>query len=155
MGIGKTLSTILSEKKSNPNELAEKIGVSPSTIYSIIKRDNMKVDITVLAKICSALNVDIEQFYKEYTSEKKNKSQKTSDNTLHKLINNYNSLNTHGKCKLVEYSDDLINSQKYSDTVTIAEVARTKNNRKTLSKRQVASKELEIFDNAPQSDEEL
>lgn len=66
MGIGKTLSDILMEQNRNPNELAEKIGESPSTIYSIIRRDNMKVDITVLAKICSELNVSMERFYNEY-----------------------------------------------------------------------------------------
>ena len=66
MGIGKTLSDILDEKSRNPNELADKIGESPSTIYSIIRRDNMKVDIAVLAKICSELGVDMERFYIEY-----------------------------------------------------------------------------------------
>jgi len=68
MGIGRTLSDILLEKKRNPNELAERIGESPSTIYSIIKRDNMKVDISVLAKICSELGVDMERFYNDYIS---------------------------------------------------------------------------------------
>ena len=63
MGIGKTLSDILAEKNRNPNELADKIGESPSTIYSIIRRDNMKVDIAVLAKICFELGVDMERFY--------------------------------------------------------------------------------------------
>ena len=66
MGIGKTLSDILSEQNRNPNELAETIGESPSNIYSIIRRDNMKVDITVLAKICAELNVSMERFYNEY-----------------------------------------------------------------------------------------
>lgn len=66
MGIGKTLSEILHEQHRNPNELADRIGESPSTIYSIIKRDNMKVDISVLAKICSELGVDMERFYNEY-----------------------------------------------------------------------------------------
>jgi DNA-binding Xre family transcriptional regulator len=69
MGIGKTLSDILSEQQRNPNELADKIGESPSTIYSIIRRDNMKVDISVLAKICSELNVSMERFYNEYMDE--------------------------------------------------------------------------------------
>lgn len=68
MGIGKILSDILDEKNRNPNELADKIGESPSTIYSIIRRDNMKVDIAVLAKICSELGVDMERFYIEYVN---------------------------------------------------------------------------------------
>ncbi len=69
MGIGKTLSAILNEKGTNPNELAEKTKIAPTTIYSIIKRDNTKVDIEVLIKICRALNVDVERFYQEYMTE--------------------------------------------------------------------------------------
>lgn len=70
MGIGKTLSEILSEQNRNPNELAECIGESSSTIYSIIRRDNTKVDISVLARICEELNVDMERFYTDYIKEK-------------------------------------------------------------------------------------
>lgn len=69
LGIGKTLSDILKEKNTNPNELAENIGVTPSTIYSIIKRDNMKVDITVLSRICKQLNVKMERFYTDYVND--------------------------------------------------------------------------------------
>ena len=69
MGIGKTLSKILNEKGSNANELAMKINVAPTTIYSILKRDNTKVDIEVLIKICRALNVKVERFYQEYLTE--------------------------------------------------------------------------------------
>lgn len=64
--IGKTLQQILNEKGLNTNELAKMIGVSNQTLYSIIKRDNMKIDFEVLAKICSALDVDIERFYSDY-----------------------------------------------------------------------------------------
>lgn len=67
--IGKTLQTILDEKNTNPNELANMIGISNQTIYSIIKRDNMKIDLDVLFKICKALNVSIERFYSDYCKE--------------------------------------------------------------------------------------
>lgn len=112
MGIGKTLSNILEEKQSNPNELAERIGVSPSTIYSIIKRDNMKVDITLLAKICKELNVEMEMFYNEYIAETKIDASITDVNKMH-LLNNYDFLNKRGKEKLLEYSEDLVNSSLY------------------------------------------
>ena len=72
IGIGKTLSDILDQKNTNPNELSEISGVPPSTIYSIIKRDNSKVDIQVLLKICKALNVKADVFYDEYISEEEN-----------------------------------------------------------------------------------
>lgn len=61
--IGKTLKVILEEKGTNANELSKKIGVSCQTIYSIIKRDNMKIDLALLLKICEALNVSLDRFY--------------------------------------------------------------------------------------------
>lgn len=96
MGIGKTLSDILKDKNSNPNELADKVGVSPSTIYSIIKRDNMKVDITVLAKICKCLNVSMELFYSDYLKECKNKENGNKD---------INELSLHEKLVIKSYRE--------------------------------------------------
>jgi DNA-binding Xre family transcriptional regulator len=72
--IGKTLQDILESKNINVNELSRRTGISNQTIYSIIKRDNMKVDFEVLLKICAALDVDIECFYSDYVTCKKNNS---------------------------------------------------------------------------------
>ena len=72
IGIGKKLSEILEQKNSNPNELSELSGIPSSTIYSIIKRDNSKVDIQVLLKICNVLNIKADVFYQEYMSEEPN-----------------------------------------------------------------------------------
>lgn len=68
--IGKTLDRILKEKGTNVNELAKNIGVSNQTLYSIIKRDNMKIDFELLLKICSELNVNVEKFYDDYIDSK-------------------------------------------------------------------------------------
>lgn len=62
MGIGAKLDAILKEQNSNANELAQKIGVSPQTIYSMIKRDSKKADIEVLIKISKELGVKPEYF---------------------------------------------------------------------------------------------
>ena len=70
MGIGKKLSELIEQKGTNPNELADRVGITPSTIYSIIKRDNTKVDIEVLIRICEALDVNVEVFYQEYLKRK-------------------------------------------------------------------------------------
>lgn len=158
MGIGKTLSNILEEKNSNPNELAENIGVSPSTIYSIIKRDNMKVDISVLAKICKELNIKMERFYNEYISEQTNvkeKQQNIIKFNKQQLLDNYDILNDEGKSKLINYSKDLVDSGNYSKMVTIVEAARSQNNDKPIKVVQVSEEDLKIFDIAPQSDEKL
>lgn len=68
--IGKTLDRILKEKGTNVNELAKNIGVSNQTLYSIIKRDNMKIDFELLLKICNELNINVEKFYDDYIDSK-------------------------------------------------------------------------------------
>lgn len=62
MGIGSKLSKLLDANHTNANELANKIGVSPQTIYSIIKRDSKKADIEVLLKIADTFGVTAEYF---------------------------------------------------------------------------------------------
>lgn len=62
MGIGTRLETLMKERHTNTNELAQQIGVAPTTIYSMIKRDSKKADIDVLLKIAQALNVDVSYF---------------------------------------------------------------------------------------------
>lgn len=62
MGIGKILSDLLAQEKMKVSELAEKAQVKPSTIYSIINRDNMKVDLDILLSIAKVLDVPAEYF---------------------------------------------------------------------------------------------
>lgn len=62
MGIGAKLEQLLKEHHTNPNELAKKINVAPTTIYSMIKRDSRKADIEVLLKISKELGVTTEFF---------------------------------------------------------------------------------------------
>ncbi len=68
MGIGSKLSELMEANGTNANELAKKIGVSPQTIYSIIKRDSKKADIEVLSKIAGILGVNIEYFVDEQSA---------------------------------------------------------------------------------------
>jgi len=67
--IGKTLQLILKEKKITVGELSRRTGVSDQTLYSIIRRNNMKVGFDVLLKVCAALDVRVERFYEEYLLE--------------------------------------------------------------------------------------
>lgn len=68
MGIGTRLSKLMDINNTNANELAKKIGVSPQTIYSIIKRDSKKADIEVLLKIADIFGVTAEYFVNENAS---------------------------------------------------------------------------------------
>lgn len=62
MGIGKKLQTLIEQNNTNVNELAKKVGVAPTTIYSMINRDSKKADISVLLKIADVLGVNAEYF---------------------------------------------------------------------------------------------
>lgn len=62
MGIGSKLSELIEMNNTNPSELAKRVGVSPQTIYSIIKRDSKKADIEVLIKIADIFGVKVEYF---------------------------------------------------------------------------------------------
>lgn len=101
MGIGKTLSNILKEKNVSVTDLARNINIAPTTIYSIIDRDNMKIDISVLINICKSLDVDIEVFYRDYLEHEPKKESTANEYLLtdseKKMITQYRNLDTYGK----------------------------------------------------------
>lgn len=63
--IGSTLKQLLQQQNINVSELSRRSGVSAQTIYSIVKRDNMKIDFDVLTKLCAALEVPVQTFCPE------------------------------------------------------------------------------------------
>lgn len=61
MGIGIRLEALMKKKGINANELANKIGVTPSTLYSMIKRDSSRIDIDLIIKIAHALSITADE----------------------------------------------------------------------------------------------
>ena len=61
MGIKKRLASLMEEKNTNANDLAAKIGVAPTTIYSIMQRDSSRIDIDLIVKISHALGVTADE----------------------------------------------------------------------------------------------
>lgn len=114
MPIGKKLSDLLNESNENVNSISTKIGVSPQTLYSIIKRDNMKVDFDVLIKLSKALNVSVEYFYEPQDVRSDKVAPKKIDAVKERLLKNYASLNQEGRERLCNYSDDLVSSGRYT-----------------------------------------
>lgn len=66
MGIGYKLKKLIEEKETNVSALAKRANVPPTTLYSIIDRDNTKVDIEVLIAIARVLGVSVEYFSDSY-----------------------------------------------------------------------------------------
>lgn len=62
MGIGTSLRELLNKRNIRPAEFADKIGVPRSTINSIINRDNNKIDIEILFKMCDELHISTDEF---------------------------------------------------------------------------------------------
>ena len=67
----------------------------------------MKIDISVLIKICKSLDVNIEMFYKDYLDNN------DSDKTESEIMFKYDQLNDDGKAKLNERLDELLELPKY------------------------------------------
>ena len=65
MGIGSRLEQLLREKNKRPGTLAREADVSKNTVYSIIKRDNDKVDAEILTRLARALGVPVSALYGE------------------------------------------------------------------------------------------
>lgn len=62
MSIGRRLDELIKARGTNVNRVARDAGISPQTIYGIIKRDNTKVDINILLALAKELNVTLDYF---------------------------------------------------------------------------------------------
>lgn len=62
MGIGDKLESLLEARRRNVNNLSKSTGISASTIYSIIRRNNTKVDLDILQSIADELCVTLDYF---------------------------------------------------------------------------------------------
>lgn len=65
MPIGEKLAQIIEEKGRNVNDISIATGIKPQTIYSIIKRDNTRVDLDNLFALCDELGISIDTFRSE------------------------------------------------------------------------------------------
>ena len=97
MGIGNKLAHLLDANETNANELAKKIGVSPQTIYSIIKRDSKKADIEVLLKIADVFGVSAEYFVYDTLPDSRSVFSHSFSSSEYEHIKKYRKLDTHGK----------------------------------------------------------
>ena len=72
--IGEKLQKLLDQNGIKPATLARRIGVSKSTIYSIIKRNNKSIELSLMERICDELDVPVEYFYDrdEQTEDREN-----------------------------------------------------------------------------------
>lgn len=112
MKIGEKLQSLISEKGTNVNELAQRANVPASTLYSIIKRNNTKADIDVLIRIANILGVPVEYFAEEESlwSVSYNGIGELSDREV-LLIKKYRQLSADGKAMALKHIKFLLQEE--------------------------------------------
>lgn len=89
--IGSTLKQLLAERKMPVGELARRVNAPVQTLYSIIRRDNMKIDFEMLLRICAELNVPVEVFCPGAAAPN------APDAAEWKLLTRHRALDSHGR----------------------------------------------------------
>lgn len=91
------------------DEVGEKIGKSGKTVNAW-EHNHGQPDAEILIELCDIYDVD--DILKEFREAPH--AHKLADLNQAQLLSNYNQLNETGKARLLEYSDDLVTSGKYT-----------------------------------------
>lgn len=119
MGIGSILSELIDKKGANVNRVAQEASISPQTLYSMIRRDSMKVDIEVLIRVCRVLDVPVEYVYNKYKGEETTVPPSFSVHEI-ELITKYRALDENGR-ELVESVLDTVYAQRTNSVADTSE----------------------------------
>lgn len=103
MAFGKRLEKVLEDNNSNPNDIAERIGISASTIYSIIRRDSSNASVDLLLKISEELGVDPYIFSDGYDYQSSQKNALSEDKAKKKISSFLDELTDEEIDKLYDY----------------------------------------------------
>lgn len=61
--VAKRFEELCAEREMPPNELANRAGVTPSTVYSMLDPSRRRVSITTIKKLCDGLEITLGQFF--------------------------------------------------------------------------------------------
>ena len=96
--IGEKLQALLDAKHMRAGTLAARTGISKSTIYGILKRNNKKAELSTLERIAEELDVPVEYFFgrEEPETEQKNQPEPEEDE-LEEFVQLFEMLSTEQK----------------------------------------------------------
>lgn len=125
--------------KMTQEDLAQKLNVKRSAISkyennTVPLTDTLIINLTDIFKVSSDYLLGITEF--PISSLNINSNSITNKKKKH-LINNYDKLNDNGKNKLLDYSEDLIASNKYNDLILSTVAARSKDNNEPIKQEYI------------------
>ena len=88
---GSVLKEILAEQGISVSELARRIDIPKQTLYSMVNRNNQKVDFDLMMHICSELNVPVERMCEDVNMPS------LPDNDEWRLVSRYRRLTEQGR----------------------------------------------------------
>ena len=104
MGIKNRLNDLLKERHMNANELASRINVTPSTIYSILQRDSARIDIDLIMKIAHGLGVTADELLSDEIEAAASRPYDILlDDEGKRLLVEFNNLSSDAKDRLLAY----------------------------------------------------
>lgn len=109
MGIGKRIKIRREQLGLTQAELASLLKITPSAVTNY-ENDTSHPKEKVLYKLFDVLQCDANYLFKDEIKDFLSNPQRQ------RLIDNYDGLNADGQTKLVDYSDDLVNSGNYKST---------------------------------------
>lgn len=95
--IGEKLDSLLKAKKIKPGTLARETGISKNTIYGIIKRNNKKVDASIIESIADYLDVPVDYFFGSIKDEDKKSQPDPEADELDEFIQLFEQLSSEQK----------------------------------------------------------
>lgn len=107
--IAKGLRYLMDRDGLNVYQMAPKVGVPATTIYSILHKSSMQADITVLAKLAAFFNEDIRIFLGVDQYEKP--IHLSNEERL--LLTMYRRVNAEGRKKIMDYAGDITSLEKF------------------------------------------
>lgn len=61
--VAKRFEELCAQQGIRPNELANRAGVTPSTVYSMLDPNRRRISITTIKKLCDGLGITLGQFF--------------------------------------------------------------------------------------------
>ena len=121
------LKHIILSKYNSVREFSKVVEIPSTTLASALDKGIGGMAVDRIIKICDVLNIDIKTFDPlEIISQNNNLSQEETT-----LLENYNKLNSKGKERLIDYSDEWTTNIKYMDNSN-NEITATINNVTTV-----------------------